>query len=114
MTMAHWDYKQSKIIHFQIHSLEKENEEERERLDEFIRKFMTIGDYRTKDHTYRLILEFTDEYVRYGLVQGDTMAVEYLARRMGYELTRQLMAINFAGLPNEEEYYRARDSLKLD
>jgi hypothetical protein len=89
-------------------STREDNAAERKRLDEIIGRFMHVSAFTVEGRTYRLVLEFSDELVRRGLTPGDTLMVEYLARRMGHELERQLRAINFAALPDENEYHELR------
>lgn len=94
----------------QIDILKDDNAAERQRLADIIGRSMMVSGFRDKGRTYRLVLEFSDEFILRGLSPGDTAMVEYLSHRMGRELERQLRTINFAALPDEDEYLQRRQS----
>ena len=80
--------------------IKQEIEQKSRMIDDLLPKLMKIDVSRSPSNIYRLQIAFSEEMVREVFVHGNSQeAIRYVASRMGREIERELLTLNFARIP---------------
>ena len=69
------------------------------------RLFKCVASNNREFKTFRLLVEFHDDFIREGFIHGNSQeSIRYLATRLSRQIERELLTINFARFREEGTY----------